>query len=489
MQNSIFVILGGGTAGWLTALFIKKTFPSSIVKLIQNSQIDIIGVGEATTPNIINFLNSLDINPYNVLKETKGAIKSGINFENWNGDGKRYMHSFSDRVVDFYIPNIFESDCQDFYLKNLIKNKLPFEEYLYCQKLAYNNLLDIDRHGHALHFDTNLFSKYLQKIGKQRNIEIIEGNYESVKLDENGFIQSLRLDDDRNLKGDFFFDCSGFSRLLIGNVYKEKWKSYAKHLPMKKGIPFWLEPDADGEIQPYTSAIAMKYGWIWKIPLQHRSGSGYIFDSNYIDENQALDESEKYFGNKLEVRKTISFEAGRYQNFWVKNCMAIGLSSSFIEPLESTSIFLSVQQLETLKQFLNEIEDYNEYSISLFNKIVGNNMEDTLNFVYFHYLTKRKDSEFWKNFRKNYPPPEKILDILELIKSGNLRYFNTTDTKITGNFSLNSFLQVAYGLEIFEKEINIVNYENIIPSPNEYKTLIAHFSKKSITHKEFLRSL
>jgi len=489
MNHKKFVVLGGGTAGWLVALFLRKTFPLSNIKLIQNTSIGIIGVGEATTPNILGFLKSIDIDPYEVLKKTGGAIKSGINFENWNGDGQRYMHSFTDRIVDFYIPNIFGGDCQDFYLKTLIKNKLSLKEYLYCQTIAYNNMVDLNNHNYALHFDTNLFSNFLQDLGQKRNIQIIDGEFQTAELTENGFIKKIILKNNKTVDADFVFDCSGFSRLLIGNIYKEKWVSYKDHLPMKKGIPFWLEPDDNGEIEPYTSAIAMKYGWIWKIPLQHRSGSGYIFDSDYIDENQALDEAEQYFGKKLEVRKIIPFEAGRYQNFWIKNCMALGLASSFIEPLESTSIFLTIQQLETFKQFVNEIETFNPYSVSLFNEIVGNNMEDTLNFVYFHYLTKRSDSDFWKNFKEKYPPPKKLAEMLDLIKTGNLRYFNTMDTKTTGNFSLNSFLQVAHGLNIFENDINISGYENIIPPPHDYKIIIEKISQGAVKHKDFLDNL
>lgn len=486
MKNKKFVVLGGGTAGWLTGLFLRKTFPESEIKLIQNSKIGIIGVGEATTPNILGFLNYLDLDPYEVLKETGGAIKSGIHFENWNGDGKRYMHSFTDRITDFYLPGIFDGDCQDFYLKLLIKNNLSFEEHLYCQKLAYNNMIDLNRHNFALHFDTNLISKYLQRIGQSRNIQIIDGTYQTAILDDKGFIKKLLLEDNIEVSADFFFDCSGFSRLLIGDLYKEKWISYKDHLPMKKGIPFWLEPDE--EIEPYTSAIAMKYGWIWKIPLQHRSGSGYIFDSDYINEDQALEEAEEYFQRKLTVNKIIPFEAGRFKRFWINNCMAVGLSSSFIEPLESTSIFLTIQQLETFKQFINEIGNYDDYSMSLYNTIVGNNMEDTLNFVYLHYITKRSDSEFWKNFKENYPPPKKIADMLDLLKTGNVRYFNTTDTRTTGNFSLNSFLQVCNGLELIEN-INIAGYENVVPGPEPYKILIDTLFTNAVKHNDFLKGL
>ena len=350
-----FVVLGGGTAGWLTALFMKDNFPQDDVTIIQNEKIGIIGVGEATTPNIISFLLNLGIDPLDVLRETGGGIKNGVNFVNWNGDGKRYMHSFRDTITNFSMPPLFSSDALDFYLKNLMAKKLPFEEYIYQIKLSYSNKVDLDHTEYALHFDTNLFSQFLQKIGKQRNVNIVEGTFKNATQDENGNITKLHLEDGREYACDFVFDCTGFARLLIDGVLKEKWISYKKHLPMKKGIPFWI--DAETPLEPHTGAIAMKYGWIWKIPLLHRTGSGYIFDSDYIDENQALEEAEELFGQKLEVRKIIPFEAGRFDRYWSKNCMAVGLSSSFIEPLESTSIFLSIGQLQTFKHFFNEIDD------------------------------------------------------------------------------------------------------------------------------------
>ena len=472
-----FVIVGGGTAGWLSALFVRKVFPESKVTVIQNSKIGIIGVGEATTPNIIYFLQLLDIDFEDVIRETKGSIKSAVNFVNWNGKNERYLHAFEDSILEFSVDNIFQHDCLDYYLKKCIKENLPFEDYYYNQNLCYQNKVDVKNHSFALHFDTNLFSTFLQKKGLERNIEIIDGTVIHPNVNENGFVTSITLEENQTVDCDFVFDCSGLSRLLIGNFYKEKWISFKDHLPMKRGIPFWI--DVDKEIEPYTSAIAMKYGWIWKIPLQHRSGCGYIFDSDLIDENQALEEAEEYFGRKLKINKVINFEAGRFENFWIKNVMAVGLASSFIEPLESTSIFLSIAQLLTMRHFLNELDDgYNEKNIKVFNEIVGNNMEETLNFVYMHYYTDRNDSVFWREFKHKHKPPKRFEEVFYKLKDGNFTYFDIIKIKLTALFGVSGYLQVLRGIGVL-KDVSNSNLSNVIPSPHEYKKIIQHYNSES----------
>jgi tryptophan halogenase len=482
-----YIVLGGGSAGWLTALFIKKTFPKSNVTLIRSKDIGIIGVGEATTPNIVSFLRFLDINLIDVINNTNGSLKLGISFENWNGDKKKYFHPFKDNVTDFKIQNLFGSECHDYYLKTLINKNLSFDDYIYANKLAYSNRVDLDNTLWALHFDANKFSTFLEKIGKERNINVIEGEYEYCTLSDDGKIKQINLKDKRSFYVDFIFDCSGFHRALIGEVYKQKWISYNKHLPMKRAIPFWIEHDNE-EISPYTTSISMKYGWMWKIPLQNRIGSGYIFDSDFIDENEALSEAENFYNRKLEIRKVINFDAGRYENFWVKNCIAIGLSSSFIEPLESTSLFLSIGNLETLRHFVNEFEELNEHSIKLYNEMVTNSMSDTLDFICLHYITKRNDSEFWKNLNSNYPPTERVKELLSLIKSNNLRFFDTDSTKTPTKFSLYSIICVCKGLDLMNYG-NIKNYENLIPKVDEYKSMIDNLFVNSEYHHEFLRKL
>jgi tryptophan halogenase len=228
---------------------------------------------------------------------------------------------------------------------------------------------------------------------------------------------------------------------------------------------------------------------MWQIPLQNRWGCGYIFDDKYINVEEAKKEVEEMVGQEIKINKIIPFNAGRYETPWVKNCIAIGLSSTFIEPLESTSIMLSVSQLENLSHFLNNIFDYEEKSVALYNDIVNKNMEETLSFVYMHYLTKRKDSLFWKNFKKNNPIPKHFVEKLEIIKENNLRFFNSNEVKTTCTFPIVSFLQVCNGLKLFKKKIKLSHYENLKPSIKEYKKLIDVNLKIAETNKEFLKKL
>ena len=484
INNRNIVILGGGTAGWLTALFMKKCLPDYNVTVVRSKEVGIIGVGEATTPVFLSMLKQLNIDVRDVLIETNGTVKNGINFENWNGDGKKYFHGFVERKSTHGVNDIFSHESFDFYLKNAINQKLDFNEYTYSAKLSYENKIDLGGISFAVHFDTNLFSEFLEKQGILRGINIIEGEVEQIATDENNFVIGLILQDGQNVPVDFIFDCSGLARMIIGKHYNATWKSYRKHLPMKKAIPFHL-PYGDN-LPPYTGAIAMKYGWIWQIPLKHRYGCGYVFDSDYIDENQALQEAKEYFKTDIPMGRVIDFEAGRYETFWVKNCIAVGLASCFIEPLESTSIMLTCRQLMYFAHFLNELLRCDEISIQRFNDLCNELMDDTLHFVYLHYLTKREDSDFWKNFRNSYPVPEGFVEKLELLKTANIR---TEDVSVRAMFGLSSYLQVCHGLGLFERDFENLNFTKISPTIEHYKQVIDLAVTQAPDHKNTLNDL
>ena len=446
-------ILGGGSAGWLTALYIKQLFKNSNVTLIERKNIPIIGVGEATTPHIVSFLSSLNIDYKEVIKKTDGTLKNGISFENWNGDNKKYLHGFS---LNGHLSMFDNLD----YLKQLINNKLPFVDYTYQSQLTYQNKINLENQSVALHFDANKFATYLSEVGKQRNINHIIDDYKTCVRNDLGFIKELKTTN-HNIKTDFVFDCSGFQKLIIGNLYQDTWIDYQKHLPMKKAMLFPTQQTND---KPYTTARALKYGWVFEIPLQNRLGRGYIFDSDYINEDQAVKELEENYSDVNPIR-TIEFKPGRFQNAWIKNCIGIGLSTNFIEPLESTSIYMTIAQLELLKDFKDYIEKYNPNKTKIYNEIIANNNDAVLNFIYLHYVTKRKDSKFWKDFRKKNIMPNGMDKILEDINSNSLDNYSLPRFT-SASFCMQSYLKICEGLGMFYKcnktnNINLRVYDNV----------------------------
>ena len=468
MEGKKIVVLGGGTAGWITALFCTKTFPLASVTLIENTSVGIVGVGEGTVPAFVSMLHFLGLDEFDVMREAGGTAKNGISFDNWNGDNKKYFHGFryannSGGQGGFSMLPHFPDGCEKYHLQTLIKEGLDFNEYVYATRLSYRNELDLYNVPISMHMDTFKLGSYLRKIGSERNIVSVDGNFSHVDVDENNFIQKLCLDDGREFECDFVFDCSGFAKLLIGKYYKVPWVSYTDYLPMKKALAFNLEPEQD--VKPYTRSIAMKYGWMWQIPVQDRIGAGYVFDSDYLKDEEAIDEAQQFLGQTILNARSIPFNAGSHEKFWVKNCISVGLSSNFVEPLEATSLDAVMHQLNTLREFLNHVFKYNEKSVASYNKITYSGMEGIMHFIYLHYLTKRSDTDFWKTFRERHPVPQKFEETLHLIYENNLRQENCL------SFLVVDYLEICNGLDMFKQPIDMVGYENLTPSVAEYKKM------------------
>ena len=477
------VIVGGGTAGWLTALYAKKLFKNDHITLIESQDIPIIGVGEATTPHIIDFLEELHIDFVDVIKNTDGTIKNGISFEDWNGDGKKYLHGFSVRnEANPFVLDNSKSNFYDVYLRYLIQNKLSFLKNTYTPLISYENKINLTNQSFALHFDASKLSNYLSKLSINRGIEHIIDEYECCEQDENGFIKKIKTKN-HLLDVDFVFDCSGFQKLFIGNLFKDRWIDYQNHLPMKKAVLF---PTKITSSKPYTTARAMKYGWVFEIPLQNRTGRGYIFDSDYISIDQACEELKTVY-DEVEPLRTIYFSAGRFTNSWIKNCIGLGLSTNFVEPLESTSIFVTIGQLKLLKKFKENICNQDESEIKKFNNIIGNNNDAILKFIYLHYLTKRNDSNFWLEFKDKNIPPQGMDLILTDIENGQLNE-NSLPKNTSSAFNLESYLHICNGLEMYsEQNINLP----IFPNHHLY-SMILHLDQvknNELSHSIFISKL
>jgi tryptophan halogenase len=384
------VIVGGGTAGWLTALYAKKHFPSYNVTVIESSEIGILGAGEGSTPQLIDVLDFLEIPLQTFIEKTKTTIKSGIKFTNWSQNIPYYYHGFG--IIDnefndfninsmlspFDFPNTSiskllniskQNNLSDYDLLQIASddNKLLFQ---HNRGANQNKILDFDQLSNfSIHFDARLFAQMLSEIGISRSINKIDGVVKNINSSNDGSIESLDLDNGQTIVADFIFDCTGFARLFIGKHFNENWISYSKHLPAKKAIPFFLDIDSNN-IPPYTESTAMNYGWMWKIPLQHRYGCGYVYDSDFISDEDAFDEIEKFLGHKIESPRTFNFNPGSFENIRIKNCLAVGLSSNFIEPLEATSIFNSIYILETFFKNKNNIFKNDEKITKIFNILI-----------------------------------------------------------------------------------------------------------------------
>lgn len=432
MKSYNFTIVGSGTAGWITALFLTHYYPWAQITVISSSDIGILGAGEGTTPHFVDFLNELNIPLSDIIKYAKGTFKNGIKFTNWNGDTRSYFHPFhdGDSLNCFNVTDFSKSGISAIVLDQMINSNnidgCMFSAYASERGLAklkpnlnladYKNpLAQYNAIGNfSFHFDAVLLAKYLKRIAVSRRIRYIDDEVNEILTNENGYITGVKTINQDIYNSDFIFDCSGFRRLIIGKHFGAEWKSYKESLPVNRAIPFFIQHDNEN-IKPQTEAIAMKYGWVWHIPVEGRYGCGYVFDDKHITEEQAKEEILEKFGTNIEFgAKTFTFEAGRYETPWVKNCIAVGLSAGFIEPLEATSIMTSIYTLnQFLPNTLGNIQQ-NQFYIDRYNKNITKYQDDTLDFIYFHYITKRTDTEFWSKFTENNKMPENVKKFIDM---------------------------------------------------------------------------
>jgi tryptophan halogenase len=505
-MNNI-VVVGGGTAGWLTALYLQNIYKdTTTITLIESKDIGILGAGEGSVPVMYSFLEELNIDISDFIIKTNATHKLGVNFVNWNGDNTQYFHSFGPyKTEDSYFgyDGLFMSNE---YIGYLYDHESTLNTSLLQNKIALDGaspfFLDDDKKVNAhsrfsYHFDAHLVAKYLREIAETRNIRRIEGIVSKFNLDSNNEISEIVLEGGETIKSDFVFDCSGFHRLVIGKLYKTKWIHYNDQLKVNKAVTFTLPTDSV-DIGSYTNAIAMKYGWMWQIPLQNRIGCGYNFDSTYIDENDAIKELEEYFGYNPQINQIISYNAGRFENAWVGNCIAVGLSLGFTEPIEATSIFHSIAQLSiTTRDVLDNYKKGLSFSKSKiqheYNRIIANAQDSTLIFLYFHYFTKRNDTPFWKDYLSKTRIPKTLQNLLDKWKVQPIQL----DDFLEGvhGFKYHNWMAVADGLDYLNKDI----YLKLYRESNEKSKIYNHhlkltnsyfdYKKKIVTDSNFIQQL
>ena len=471
-------IVGGGTAGLVSALILKNRFLNLKIKVIKSDKIGIIGVGEGSTEHFAQFMDFCGITESDLIRECDSTIKWGVMFEGWTP--KKYFHN----VLRLHTEGLKIGQYSLGYAHQKVKGEEQLETT--DQKHIDNTIFKSDLENglnvtSQYHFNTFKLNEFLIKKAKLQNIEIINDEIIDVKIN-NEKIEKI-IGEKESYKSDFFIDCTGLKRLLISKL-GAKWKSYAEHLTMNEAIAFQTE-DTDN-YNTYTLAKAMNYGWLWRIPVYGRWGNGYVFNNNYINANQAQKEVEKLLGKKIKVAKNIKFDPGRLDKVWIGNCLAVGLSANFVEPLEATSIGTTIQQTFL---FMHLLANYNEKDIDTYNKKVESIMTNIRDFIFLHYMVDKDNSNFWKNIRK-IKPPNSLKEKLDIWKRRLPIEEDFLDTRYLLFFPHN-WISVLYGLGMIDND-NIKNEYNMLNDNLHFlaESLLTNRrlidKKERISHKDFL---
>jgi tryptophan 7-halogenase len=414
------VIAGGGSAGWMAAAALARYLPRDwCVTLVESDSIGTVGVGEATIPQISLFNAGLGIDEVDFLKATQGTHKLGIAFDGWGAPNQSYLHAFGNIGRPLGLLSFHQywlrarAQGKAGALGDYVMNAVAARAERYAPPTSSGNIPDLIT---AYHFDAGLYARYLRGFAEARGVTRIEGIIAGVERDsETGDISSLMLDGDRRVTGDFFVDCTGFGGRLIAEELGVGFDDWSHWLPCDRA---WAVPCARSEpLLPYTRAIARQAGWQWRIPLQHRTGNGHVFCSAMMSEDEAASQLLANLDGAPEAdARLLKFTTGKRQQFWAHNCLALGLASGFMEPLESTSIHLIQSGIARLLQFLPQ-SPVAPADRATFNRLSASEFEHVRDFLILHYHANGRVGEpFWDQCR-TMTVPDSLTTKMELFRS------------------------------------------------------------------------
>lgn len=417
-ERAHFVIAGGGTAGWLAAFVLydkaRRLKLDIRITVVESSKIPTVGVGEGSTAALRVLMRSFGLDEFEFFRETGATFKLGIRHKDWRRVGVSYDGPIDDPHQVVRAPEGAPSDYLNVFCVAAgrpLQDMHLFGPLLEQKKAPYalkedGSLLPLGPFHHAFHFDQARVGLFLRK--RAPGIAIVDGMIAGIERDPaSGHIRALLLEDGERLAGDFFIDATGFRKRIIVRELQAPWISYARELPVNRALPFWIDIKDGEEIANYTLAQALEAGWMWQIPTQERYGCGYVFSDDFKTPDEAHAEIERVLGHKVEVRDDIHFQIGRLETPWIGNCLAIGLASSFLEPLEATSIHGSVVQLMLFADlFLKHPAAMTDADRADYNRRIGRQVDDFRTFINTHYVTEREDTAFWRNVRAERLHPE-----------------------------------------------------------------------------------
>lgn len=414
------VIVGGGSAGWMTAAALSKVLGTDYasITLVESDAIGIVGVGEATIPQMATYNRMLGIDEDEFMRRTKGSFKLGIEFVNWGRIGHRYMHPFGKFGVNmeglsfhaFWLRLQKEGLAADLDDYSLNATAAKANKFLRPFDAGNSPLSEI---AYAFHFDAGLYALYLRSLAEQKGVVRREGMITQVhQRPEDGFIEAVELEDGTRIEGELFIDCTGFRGLLIEETLKTGYEDWSEWLPCNRAM---VVPCASVEaMTPYTRSTAHSAGWQWRIPLQHRTGNGHVYCSDYMSDDEAtailLDHID---GEALADPRLVKFTTGQRKKYWNRNVVAIGLSSGFMEPLESTSIWMIQNGISRLLANFPG-QEFAQVDMDRYNRILRRESEWIRDFLILHYVaTERDDSPFW-NYCRNLDIPERLTEKMRI---------------------------------------------------------------------------
>lgn len=484
------VIVGGGTAGWMVAAALSRFLDKNHVniRLVESEDVGTVGVGEATIPPIRSFLGMLRIDEHDFVAKTNATFKLGIEFADWLRPGHQYIHPFGDYGADMegvpfhqYFLRLRQLDpsqnIENWSLSTIAARMGRFAP-------PPGNQFPLNHLSYAYHFDATLVAAYLRRYAEKLGVKRVEGRIVDVELrPEDGFIDQLVLKSGERIGGDFFIDCSGFSALLTEKALGVKFIDWSQWLPCDSAVAAGSKNV--GPPRPYTRSIARSGGWQWNIPLQHRTGNGYVFSSQVLSPEQASDALlANLEGEALGDPRLIKFRCGRRKTVWNRNCLALGLSAGFLEPLESTAIHLVQAGISKLLGLFPD-KRFDPVEINEYNRQMNSAYEQVRDFLVLHYkLTERDDSGLWK-YCRNMPVPDSVQLKLDLF-SGKGRCYRYDDDL----FSVTSWIAVMLGQGIvpegYDEIVNTMSEAQLAKVLGEMKQNIAQTAASMPMQQTFI---
>jgi tryptophan halogenase len=478
------VIAGGGTAGWLAAAALSHQLGKVLeITLIESEEIGTIGVGEATIPPIRVFHKLLQIDEQEFMRATAATFKLGISFENWGQVGDQYIHSFGRNGKSTWM-----CEFHNFWLRGQeLGVKAGLGDYCFelqaarAGKFATSRDLEIN---FAYHFDAGQYAKFLRRFSESNGMKRVEGKIKDVRQNsETGFIEAVVLHSGQVIEGDLFIDCTGFRGLLIEQTLKTGYEDWSHWLPCNSAAA--VQTELDGPAPPLTRSVAHGSGWRWCIPLQHRVGNGLVFSSQFQEDEAAKQELVGAIdGKPITQPRILKFQTGRRRQVWNKNCVALGLSSGFIEPLESTSIHLMMVGVTRLMH-LFPFNGITQGAVDQYNEMSRIEMEKTRDFVVLHYhATQRDDTPFWRHCR-DMPIPDSLRHRIELFRE--TAYAWQADGEL---FRVDSWTQVMLGQRIRPKTYHpgarVLGDQDLTRFLTDYSSSIAQTVSRMPAHQDFV---